>query len=341
LTSGMTIVQLLSKRELNQQLAVDNLQKKMIIDETIHQLSDSTRYITKSVVELVNSVSSTVQASDNITKNMGNIENEAELQAVKMNESLASIQEMSVGIDRIAQTASLVVDATDLMLKQVNEGNKSAIKAENQIENVNLAAQDVSTAVKQLIDKTIEISSVAAIIDEISAQTNLLSLNAAIEAARAGEAGRGFAVVAQEVKKLAMQSSVSAQKITELISDIQAYTNKTAESMEIAQKEVFQSVREIIELKQVLGGIMQASGSISAQMAESAATTEEMFAATEEINVNIEEMNVNVGTSVSEVKDVSEELSSQQHSLWTIRQSIESLQQQINLLNEIVVKLNG
>lgn len=68
-------------------------------------------------------------------------------------------------------------------------------------------------------------------ISEISAQTNLLSLNAAIEAARAGEQGRGFQVVATEVRKLSEQSALSANQIVPLVASIEKGMRNAAESM--------------------------------------------------------------------------------------------------------------
>ena len=93
------------------------------------------------------------------------------------------------------------------------------------------------------------------IIQNIASQTNLLSLNASIEAARAGEAGKGFAVVAEEVRKLALTSTETSEKIattlnhmSETIKDMVEKTmgiNENIESQGAAMEEINANIEEL------------------------------------------------------------------------------------------------
>ena len=98
--------------------------------------------------------------------------------------------------------------------------------------------QASSKKIKSLGDRSLEISEIINVINDITEQTNLLALNAAIEAARAGDAGRGFAVVADEVRKLAEHSRSATKDIAALIKAIQAETNEAVVVMEEGTREV-------------------------------------------------------------------------------------------------------
>ena len=85
---------------------------------------------------------------------------------------------------------------------------------------IETGARQSSELISALADHSGRIEMLIEVIDDISAATNLLGINAAIEAAHAGDAGRGFSVVADEIKKLADSTKKSTKEIAQTIRDV-------------------------------------------------------------------------------------------------------------------------
>ncbi len=96
---------------------------------------------------------------------------------------------------------------------------------------------EVFTGIEDLSNRSERIGGIVDVIREITAQTNLLSLNAAIEAARAGEHGRGFGVVADEIRKLADRASVSASEINDIVKQVTDTSQKTSALVQAARQD--------------------------------------------------------------------------------------------------------
>ncbi len=117
-------------------------------------------------------------------------------------------------------------------------------------------------AMEEINRNSMEITKINKFLEDISFQTNILSLNASIEAARAGEAGSGFAIVAEEVGNLAAQSAESSKRTSSMIdSSLEAVKR----GMEYARKvaESFQDIGEIAD--QIAGISDQLSENVTVQ----------------------------------------------------------------------------
>jgi len=131
--------------------------------------------------------------------------------------------------------------------------------------------QGISKKVKNLADRSLEISEIVKTIEDIASQTNLLALNAAIEAAGAGESGLRFAVVAEEVRKLAERSGKAAKDIVVLIKSVQAETQQAVVAMEEGTREVEAGYKVTVEAGERLheiGEISHKSASLALEISE-------------------------------------------------------------------------
>lgn len=153
----------------------------------------------------------------------------------------ATTEELAAGMEETSASTDVIsTNITDVrtnimnVVKKINDGTKLAgevmdkaddisSRTRSSNENTMNMYKDIKAVSEIAIDKAKTVSKIhelSASIQEISEQTNLLSLNASIEAARAGDAGKGFAVVAGEVGKLAVETSDTAGKISQIVDHV-------------------------------------------------------------------------------------------------------------------------
>jgi len=151
-------------------------------------------------------------------------------------------------------------------IKDVSKSNEeSALEVEkiyNQVSDILKTSGILRESVKLIKNSVGNFTNASLEIVGIAEQTNLLSLNAAIEAARAGESGKGFAVVAEEVKKLSLK------------------TSQTANSTGVDQKEMIKIVQGISlvsdEIDQKMKSVNESIINITAALQEVTATGEKI-----------------------------------------------------------------
>ncbi|MGH9738108.1 MAG: methyl-accepting chemotaxis protein [Candidatus Acidiferrales bacterium] len=150
----------------------------------------------------------------------------------------SAVEELTVSMKQVSNNAEASAEAARRALDAAEQGNRAVNDTLEGMQRIRASVQATAKKIKSLGDRSLEISEIINVINDITEQTNLLALNAAIEAARAGEAGRGFAVVADEVRKLAEHSRSATKDIAALIKAIQAETNEAVVVMEEGTREV-------------------------------------------------------------------------------------------------------
>ncbi len=165
------------------------------------------------------------EESDNLltgsTENQSAVE-DAECSIRDITGELADLNEMN------HRTALL----TDDIGKKTEENRKRMDDATTSMEEIQNSSEDCKKIITTLGEESKEIIGIVQTITSISAQTNILALNASIEAARAGEHGKGFAVVAEEIQKLAEETKTAVESIGTIVNGVVQNTENAVAAME-------------------------------------------------------------------------------------------------------------
>lgn len=278
----------------------------------VGKIRNSSDTMSSNSYELNDTSSQTLAANNEISKAVEDVAEGSTGMAAsisKINENLLEMsnetKDINASVDEIKNQTVAVQDSSKIMNDKIKSMQDSSHKMDEGISAISKRIETVNTTV----DK---VSNIVSVIEEISSETNLLSLNASIEAARAGDAGKGFAVVAQEIRVLSDNTNTELENIKQIISSlveecrycVQAsgtIVEDNAKQKEeiMAVLDEFGSLDEQIqktaekadEIEELVTAMIELNDDITKSSNSLTDVSAANAAATEEMNANIEELN--------------------------------------------------
>ena len=229
--------------------------------ELLKGIKEQTRSLSDTGDDLAANMTETAAAINEITANVQSMKNQVLAQSDEVSSTSSAMDRIIGGLDKlnenittqaenVAQSSSAIEEmlaniraVTETLIK--NTGNIASLGESSRIGQEDL--QKVSADIQEIAKESEGLLEINSVMQNISSQTNLLSMNAAIEAAHAGESGKGFAVVADEIRKLAENSSQQSKTISTVLKKIKTSIDTITKSTGIVL-ERFETITNDVEI---------------------------------------------------------------------------------------------
>ncbi|MNI25753.1 Methyl-accepting chemotaxis protein 3 [compost metagenome] len=234
-------------------------------DELLKNLRSSLEILNRLSTQLRDNVNVTGSISKEITITFSGVSSTMEQQSVGLQDAATSVQSVNTTVEETADSSSHLQRLSREMLTNTAAAEERMSALSDQINNLQTVITGTVSQMKMLSDQNQQISQIVDTIHSISAQTNLLAMNAAIEASHAGEHGRGFAVVSAEIRKLAENSRQSTEQINQIVEKIIDQINNAAAQITLGHQAIDVGKQEAKEVQFFVTKVAESAESVSEQ----------------------------------------------------------------------------
>ncbi len=319
-------------------------------NDEIGEMSESIQNMTETLSDIVEKIRA---ASDAMNQHSGELNNTSE-QTLSANDEISrAVTDVAEGSSHMADSISNInsdlenmgeeTSTIDASVAEIKEQTHSVLESSSLMSHKMVGMQEssekmshaialISSRIQKVNEVVDKVTDIIGVIEVISGQTNLLSLNASIEAARAGEAGRGFAVVAEEIRVLsdntANELGIIRAITAELVAECDACVKASAEivadnnkqqteihavldEFEKLDNQINTTVEKADEIKNQVSQMVTMNANITSNSGSLTDVSSSNAAATQEMTANIEELNAmmhGVANMASEMNAQSEAL---------------------------------
>jgi twitching motility protein PilJ len=285
----------------------DFTKRGQVSEDALGNVVDAINYMTEELGYLLKDVRNATQSVNQGATDMfgtaDTIAQSAQIQAQEARRAREDVQGIRSTMRQVSDEMNLSAESATQALNASREGKQAVVQTLNGMQDIRREVQAVSKRVKNLGDRSLEISEIVETISRIAEQTNLLAVNAAIESSGAGEAGLRFAVVADQVRKLAEESAYAAERVSVLIRTVQDEVQEVITGVEAGTREVEEGYRVASQAGQRLEDI-------STIVERSAELAQRISKATQDQVARVEQVG-NVVEQMAEISQASESTVSQ------------------------------
>lgn len=243
------------------------------LSELVRTSSATVEHIERAAHALDDSVRQSLQLTSEIADMMVRVTKNAGVHSVNIERNESAVTNILAAVEQVATSARVVSESAVEADAMAGVGTSRLGDVVIRLQTLDETMTRMKNAVNGLADRNRSIDQMVDSITAIAEQTDLLALNATIEAARAGEHGRGFAVVAQEIRKLAEQSTHSANDISGRLSDIQVDVDRATSEVERAHEQFLASMHSAATVDEMFQRIVFAITQVTGRIQAVSATT--------------------------------------------------------------------
>lgn len=222
-------------------------------------------------------------ASVTIVTGIEQQEHTASEQAAAVNQTTITMDELGASSQTTAQQAESAAVGVQQVLTLAQGGTETAGQTLAGMTTLKEKVNAIAAQILQLSEQTNQIGNISGLVSDLANQTNMLALNAAVEAVRAGDRGQGFTVIATEIRQLADRSRLSAERINNLVADIQKSIQSTVKVTDEGEKTVMAGMQLTKNTSVAFVGVAEAINNIAISTQQISLTAQQQALAVQQV----------------------------------------------------------